>query len=54
VLQRVMRNITNKYVKLLWTNQSECEATWELEEQMRQKYHDHFEGSVFMFCLSFH
>ena len=27
----VMRNRTIKYVKVLWTNQSEREATWELE-----------------------
>ena len=34
----VMRNRTIKYVKVLWTNQSEREATWELEAQMREKY----------------
>ena len=34
----VMRNRTIKYVKVLWTNQSEQEATWELEVQMREKY----------------
>jgi hypothetical protein len=32
--ERVMRR-TIKYVRVLWTNQTEREATWELEEQMR-------------------
>jgi hypothetical protein len=36
--ERVLRKRTIKYVKVLWTNQSEREATWELEELMRQKY----------------
>jgi hypothetical protein len=35
--ERVMRRRSIKYVKVLWTNQSEREATWELEELMRQK-----------------
>ena len=39
---RIMRNRTIKYVKVLWTNQSEQEATWELEAQMREKYPDLF------------
>jgi hypothetical protein len=41
--QRVMRNRTIKYVKNLWTNQSEREATWELEDSMRGKYPELFE-----------
>jgi hypothetical protein len=36
--ERVLRRRSIKYVKVLWTNQSEHEATWELEELMRQKY----------------
>ena len=40
---RVMRNRTIKYVMVLWTNQSEREATWELEAQMREKYPELFE-----------
>ena len=40
---RIMRNRTIKYVKVLWTNQSEREATWELEAQMREKYPELFE-----------
>ena len=35
---RVMRNRTIKYVKVLWTNQFEREGTWELEAQMHEKY----------------
>ena len=45
--ERVMRRRSIKYVKVLWTNQSEREATWELEEQMRKKYPDLFETSKF-------
>jgi hypothetical protein len=36
--ERVLRKRSIKYVKVLWTNQFEREATWELEELMRQKY----------------
>jgi hypothetical protein len=36
--ERVLRKRSIKYVKVLWTNQSEREATWELEKLMRQKY----------------
>ena len=32
--ERVLRKRSIKYVKVLWTNQSEREATWELEELM--------------------
>jgi hypothetical protein len=32
--ERVMRKRSIKYVNVLWTNQSEREATWELEELM--------------------
>ena len=41
---RVMWNRIIKYVKILWTNQSEQEATWELEAQMREKYPELFES----------
>ena len=41
---RVMRNRTIKYVKVLWTNQSEREATWELEAQIHEKYLELFES----------
>jgi hypothetical protein len=36
--ERVMRRRSIKHVKVLWTNQAERKATWELEELMRQKY----------------
>jgi hypothetical protein len=36
----VMRNRTIKYVKILWSNQTEREATWELESTMHNKYPD--------------
>lgn len=37
-----MRRRTIKFVKVLWSNQSEHEATWELEEHMRTKYPELF------------
>ncbi|WVZ94709.1 hypothetical protein U9M48_040573 [Paspalum notatum var. saurae] len=40
--ERVLRRRTLKYVKVLWTNQTEREATWELESQMRLKYPELF------------
>ena len=40
---RVMRNRTIKYVKVLWTNQSEREARLELEAQICEKYPELFE-----------
>jgi hypothetical protein len=41
--ERIMRRRTIKYMRVLWTNQTECEATWELEEQMWKKYPKLFE-----------
>lgn len=46
--ERVMRRRTIKYVKVLWTNQSEREATWELEEEMKKKYPELFVDGMFM------
>ena len=43
--EKVLRNKTIMYVKVLWNNQTE-EATWELEDQMRQKHLELFEGST--------
>jgi hypothetical protein len=40
--EHVLRRRSIKYVRVLWTNQSEHEATWELEELMRQKYPELF------------
>jgi hypothetical protein len=45
--ERVMRNRTIKYIKILWSNQTEREATWELESAMRNKYPDLFETGKF-------
>jgi hypothetical protein len=42
-----MRNRTIKYVKILWSNQTEREATWELQSTMRNKYPDLFETGRF-------
>jgi hypothetical protein len=57
--QRVMRNRTIKYMKILWTNQLEREATWELEDSMRGEYPKLFETGkqyfiyVWLFSRSF-
>jgi hypothetical protein len=52
--QRVMRNRTIKYVKILWTNQSEREATWELEDSMRGEYPELFEtGKQYLYTYGF-
>jgi hypothetical protein len=40
--ERVMRHRTLKYVKVLWSQQTEREATWELESHMRDKYPELF------------
>jgi hypothetical protein len=51
--ERVMCNRTIKYVKILWSNQTEREATWELESTMRNKYPDLFEiGKLFVVHVS--
>ena len=36
--EQVLRTKTNPLVKVLWRNHSTEEATWEAEEEMRQKY----------------
>jgi hypothetical protein len=43
--ERVMRRRTIKYVKVIWANQTEREATWELEEQICKEYPKLFEIS---------
>jgi hypothetical protein len=45
--ERVMCNRTINYIKILWSNQMEREATWELESTMRNKYPDLFETGEF-------
>jgi hypothetical protein len=48
-----MHNRTIKYVKILWSNQTEREATWELESTMRNKYPDLFQtGNFFVVHVS--
>jgi hypothetical protein len=42
---KVLRRKTLKYLKILWTNQTEQEATWELESRMREKYPEFFSSS---------
>ena len=42
--EKVLRNKTIKYVKVLWNDQTE-EATWELKEQMKQKHPELFDES---------
>jgi hypothetical protein len=54
--ERVMRNRTIKYVKILWSNQTERETIWELESTMRNKYPDLFRpvsSLWYIFHLSF-
>jgi hypothetical protein len=49
--KRVMRTRTIKYMRILWTNQMEREATWELEEMMK-KYPELFEDDeLCRFCV---
>lgn len=45
--ERALRHRKLKYVKILWTNQTEREATWELESQMREKYPELFSDGTF-------
>jgi hypothetical protein len=42
--ERVLRRKTFKYVKVLWTDQTEREATWELESEMPKKYPELFQS----------
>jgi hypothetical protein len=52
-LERVIRNRTIKYVKIIWSNQTEREATWELESIMHNKYPDLFQtGKLFVVHVS--
>ncbi|XP_059434026.1 uncharacterized protein LOC132167138 [Corylus avellana] len=36
--EQVLRNMTISLVKVLWSNHSVEEASWELEDSMREKY----------------
>jgi hypothetical protein len=46
--EHVMRNRTIKYVKIFWSNQTEREATCELESIMRNKYPNLFATGKFL------
>ena len=43
--EQELRHRTIQYIKVQWSNHSEREATWELEEEMREKYPYLFEES---------
>ena len=36
--EKVFRTKTIRYVKVFWSDQTEKEATWELEDEMKKKY----------------
>ena len=38
VMDKVLRHAVVKLVKIQWSNHSIREATWELEEEMREKH----------------
>ena len=38
VMNKVLRHAAVKLVKVLWRNRTIREATWELEEEMREKH----------------
>ena len=42
-VEKALRNKVIPYVKVLWSGQTEREATWEIEESMRRKYPELFE-----------
>ena len=41
--EKALRRKVIPYVKVLWSDQTEREATWETEESMRHKYPELFE-----------
>ena len=45
VTNKVLRHAVVKLVKVLWSNHSIQEATWELEEEMREKHPQLFQDS---------
>ncbi|RVW83619.1 Transposon Ty3-G Gag-Pol polyprotein [Vitis vinifera] len=46
VMDKVLRHAVVKLVKVQWSNHSIREATWELEEEMREKHPQLFQDSV--------
>ena len=45
VIDKVLRHAVVKLVKVIWSNHSIREATWELEEEMREKHPQLFQDS---------
>ncbi|RVW37588.1 hypothetical protein CK203_074007 [Vitis vinifera] len=45
VMDKVLRHAVVKLVKVQWSNHSIREATWELEEEMREKHPQLFQDS---------
>ena len=45
VMDKVLQQAVVKLVKVLWSNRSIQEATWELEEEMREKHPQLFQDS---------
>ena len=45
VMDKVVQHAVVKLVKVQWSNHSIQEATWELEEEMREKHHQLFQDS---------
>ena len=45
VMNKVLRHVVVKLVKVLWRNHSIREATWELEKEMRKKHPQLFQDS---------
>ena len=48
VMDKVLRHDVVKLVKVIWSNHSIQEATWELEEDMREKHPQLFQDT----CMS--
>ncbi|WRX25665.1 Chromo domain - like 4 [Theobroma cacao] len=47
--EQILRRRTIPYVKVQWSNHTEREATWELEENIKEKYPHLFEDQVMTF-----
>ena len=45
VMNKVLRHVVVKLVKVLWRNHSIREATWELEKEMKEKHPQLFQNS---------
>ena len=45
VMDKVLRHAAIKFIKVLWSNHSIRDATWELEKEMREKHPQLFQDS---------